>query len=108
MPKPKKAMSADYEKFEQSFLERHEQVTQGSLFGMTCLKRGKKAFAGSFDGGLVVRLDEEGAEKALGIDGAKPFDPSGKGRPMKGWVVLPASAKRRWASFARAAYEAQG
>lgn len=99
MPNAKKSRSPSYDAFVVRYLKRHDDVAEGSLFGMPCLKAGTKAFAGSFDGGLALKLGD-GAEKALTIDGSAPFDPSGKGRPMKGWVVVPASAKRRWTKLA--------
>jgi len=105
MPNAKKSRSPAYDAFVERYLNRHADVAQGSLFGMPCLKAGSKAFAGSFDGGLALKLGA-GAAKALEIDGSAPFDPSGKGRPMKGWVVVPASAKRRWTRLADEAREA--
>ncbi|MFK7989307.1 MAG: TfoX/Sxy family protein [Sandaracinaceae bacterium] len=104
MANPKKATSAAFEDFVALFDA--DDVTRGSLFGMPCLKRGKKAFAGSFDGGLVVKLPPDEAAEAAAVPGAQAFDPSGKGRPMKGWVVLPASAAETWPRWAAAAYDA--
>ncbi len=37
---------------------------------------------------LIVRLDPEDAEKALGEDGVREFDFTG--RPMKGWIFVAA------------------
>lgn len=102
---PKKASTPDYEAFVKRYTARHPNVVCGSLFGMPCLKVGKKAFAGSFDGGLALKLGEN-VDAALAIEGATTFDPSGKGRPMKGWAVVPASAKRRWSKYADQAHEA--
>ncbi len=107
VPNDKKASTPEYEAFVKRYTARHEEVVCGSLFGMPCLKVGKKAFAGSFDGGLALKLGEN-VDAAMAIEGATAFDPSGKGRPMKGWAVVPASAKRRWSKFAdqaRAAIE---
>ncbi|MCH9684898.1 MAG: TfoX/Sxy family protein [Deltaproteobacteria bacterium] len=99
MANPKKERSAAYDRFVLRYLERNPEVVEASLFGMPALKAGGKAFAGSYDGGLAVRLGDE-AEAALSIGGAQPFDPSGKGRPMRGWAVVPASASRRWGGLA--------
>lgn len=72
---------------------------------MPSVKAGKKAFVGSYDGGLVVRLSPDDAALALKIEGADGFDPSGRGKPMKGWVVLPPSARRQWKKLALKAME---
>lgn len=101
MPNPKKATSPEFEAFAESYLADRPDVSRGSLFGMPSLKLGKKAFAGSYDGGLVVKLGD--AASGLDIDGATAFDPSGKGRPMKGWIVIPASARARWQELAEQA-----
>ena len=85
--------------FATRYLAQHPECAAGSLFGMPCLKTGTKALAGSFDGGLALKLGEF-AESAMQIAGASAFDPSGKGRPMGGWVVVPASAKRLWSKLA--------
>ena len=103
MKKTKKQTSEAFENFVDTFDA--EDVVRGSLFGMPCLKRGKKAFAGSYDGGLVVRLTPEQAEQAAALPGATSFDPSGKGRPMKGWVVLPPAQSDAWLEWAAAAYD---
>lgn len=103
MANPNKARSAAYDRFVARTLDRDPELKECSLFGMAslgCSVGGKtKAFCGSFAGGLALRLGED-ADEALAIDGATPFDPSGKGRPMRGWVVLPATASRRWSRFA--------
>ena len=41
--------------------------------------------------------------RALGLDGAHLFDPGGRGRPMKEWVVVPPAHAVRWAELAEAA-----
>ncbi len=99
MANSKKARSAAYDRFAARYLDRNPQVVEASLFGMPALKSGAKSFAGSYDGGLALRLGDE-VDAAMGIEGAQPFDPSGKGRPMRGWAVIPASASRRWSGLA--------
>ena len=45
--------------------------------------RPQKAFAGSYAGGTTFKLPPGTREQALALPGARSFDPSGKGRPMK-------------------------
>ena len=71
---------------------------ESQMFGMPCLKRENgKVVAGFWkDGGVNVKLvDEAQREAALAIPGAEPFDP-GMGRPMREWVLVPASQSDQW------------
>jgi hypothetical protein len=71
---------------------------ESKMFGMPCLKREDgKVVAGHWkDGGLTVKLTDEAArEQALAIPGADLFDP-GMGRPMREWVLVPASQSGEW------------
>jgi hypothetical protein len=71
---------------------------ESKMFGMPCLKREDgKVVAGHWkDGGLTVKLtDETAREQALAIPGADLFDP-GMGRPMREWVLVPASQSGEW------------
>jgi hypothetical protein len=73
-------------------------LRESKMFGMPCLKRENgKVVAGLWkDGGLNVKLtDEAQRESALALPGAEPFDP-GMGRPMKEWVLVPASQSDEW------------
>jgi hypothetical protein len=92
----KKASSLAYEEFVELMLEIDSTITPGTMFGMPCLKRSGKAFAGSFDGGVVIKLGHLEHEQALQLAGAELFDPSGSGRVMKEWVVIPAAHKTKW------------
>ena len=60
-------------------------------------RRTGKVVAGLWkDGGLNVKLtDETQREAALALPGAEPFDP-GMGRPMREWVLVPASQSAEW------------
>ena len=83
-------------------------ATAGKLFGMPCLKtEAGKAFAGLFGDALVFKLTAKAHAEALKLTGAMLFDPSGKGRPMKAWVVLPKAHATQWARFADAARQAR-
>ena len=80
-------------------------ATAGQMFGMPTLKTRGKAFAGLYQGAMVFKLDVEARERALGLAGAHRFDPSGRGRPMKEWVVVPAEHAGEWSGLADNALE---
>ena len=67
---------------------------------MPCLKQDGKALLGSFDGGVVFKLHGADHAAALALDGSVLFDPSGKGRPMKDWVVVGPIHEASWSTFA--------
>ena len=76
------------------------EVSQGSLFGMPCLKLGKKAFLGAYDGGVVFKLAGAAHATALALTGSVLFDPGGKGRPMRAWVVVGREHEARYSELA--------
>jgi len=47
-------------------------------------------------------------ERALALDGAHLFDPSGKGQPFKEWVVVPEAHAAEWEGFAQHALKPAG
>ncbi|RYY63290.1 MAG: hypothetical protein EOO12_12645 [Chitinophagaceae bacterium] len=73
----------------------------GQLFGKPCFKKGGKAFTCFFQNEMVFKLTGPAHAGALAVPGAKLFDPSGKGRPMKEWVQVPPAGD--WEGLARAA-----
>jgi len=76
----------------------------GKMFGMPCLKNNGKAFAGYYRGSMVFKLAAPAHATALALPGAMLFDPSGLGRPMKEWVVVPEEHSSRWLEFAQEAF----
>ncbi len=68
---------------------RHPVAAKRKMFGYPCLFVGGNLACGLFADGWFVRLDDAGAADALALPGATPFAPM-PGRPMRGWVVLPA------------------
>lgn len=78
---------------------------KGTMFGMPCLKRIGKAFAGFFHDAMVFKLAAPAHARALALAGAQLFDPSGRGRPMQEWVIVPVEHAARWPEFGRAALE---
>ena len=62
------------------------------MMGMPALKVGSKMFGGLYEGALVVKLGNERAAALFESGRATPFDPSGRGRAMGGWAVVPEPA----------------
>jgi hypothetical protein len=79
-------------------------VVRGSMFGMPCLKVGKKVLAGMYGDAMTFKLPPEPREKALAVPGAEQFDP-GMGRPMKEWVKIPLDQAAVWPDYAAEALE---
>jgi hypothetical protein len=79
-------------------------VARGSMFGMPCLKVGRKVLAGMYGDAMTFKLPQEPREKALTLPGAEPFDP-GMGRPMKEWVLIPLEQKSARPTYAAEALE---
>jgi hypothetical protein len=82
-----------------------DSVTVGKWFGRPCLKVGGKVFAVLHGDDMAFRLAGEAHEEALQIEGARLFDPRGKGHPMKQWVQVPAAYSSTWGRLARLAYD---
>jgi len=81
-------------------------VQASSMFGMPTLKRDGKALAGLYGKAMVFKLAGAGHAEAIALPGAALFDPSGMGRPMKAWVVIPAEHAAQWHHFAELALAA--
>ncbi|WP_329086768.1 MULTISPECIES: hypothetical protein [unclassified Streptosporangium] len=77
------------------------------MMGSPALKdQAGKVFASlQRDGAMVFRLVRDTPEHtaALQLAGASLFDPSGQGRAMKDWVVVPHSSAGKWTDLAEAA-----
>ena len=93
---------AEYEKLVAS-LSGNDGVTVSQMFGKACLKVGGKAFVAQHKETVVFKLSETHHRKAIMLPGAVLWDPSGKGRPMKEWVALPASESKAFKGFSAAA-----
>jgi hypothetical protein len=78
-------------------------VKASSMFGMPTLKRNGKAIGGLWGDAMTFKLAPGALADALNLDGAHQFDPSGLGRPMKAWVVVPLAQSGEWARLAQLA-----
>jgi hypothetical protein len=74
------------------------------MFGMDVLKAKGKAFAGVFGDALVFKLHGEAHAGTRKLAGTELFDPSGTGRAMKEWVVVPRAHAKKWSALATQAY----
>lgn len=83
-------------------------VVAGQMFGMPSLKREGKAFAGYYQDAMVFKLGAPEHAEALALSDAHLFDPSGRDRPMKEWIVVPATHAAHWPDLARAALRYAG
>jgi len=81
------------------------------MMGMPAVKADGKLTCGFIRSqeAMVFKLPDTGAHaEALALDGAHLFDPGGKGRPFKEWVVVPAAHADEWESFAAHALKPAG
>ncbi len=101
MPKPDERAMARFEDIGESMAGRGVFVSR--MFGMPCLKTGTRVFAGLYGSAMTFKLGPPGHGQALKLKGAELFDPSGMGRAMKEWVVVPAAHAKRWAELAERA-----
>ena len=73
-------------------LTENKNVVSSQMFGKQCLKVNSKAFLALHKSTLVFKLVGEEHKQAMSNKGAVLWDPSGKGRPMKEWVAIPAES----------------
>jgi hypothetical protein len=97
------------EKYDQiaETMESEHGARRAKMFGMPGLKVGKTAFAGLFGNDMVFKLGEGTAAhtKAMKIEGAQIWDPSGRDRPFKDWVQVPSASAGQWDMLAVQAFE---
>ena len=106
-----------YDELVDDLCARNDDVAPSQMMGMPCIKRGGKMVAGFASGtglpnseqAMVFKLpDPDAHARALALDGAHLFDPGGKGRPFKEWVVVPFAHEAEWESFAHNALRPAG
>jgi len=72
-----------YDELVDDLCARNDDVEPAQMMGMPCVKRGGKMVAGFTRGAMVFKLpDPDAHARALALEGAHLFDPSGKGRPF--------------------------
>jgi hypothetical protein len=104
MPSDEAKIAEARTQFEQLVEHMVEQGSvRGSLFGKACLKIGTKAYACLFRDAVAFKLPPDPHTAAMGLSGARLFDPSGKGRPMKEWVQVPVAHAAKWRKLAEQA-----
>lgn len=84
---------------------RDPDVERSQMMGRPSIKAGGKLIA-CFEsrGTMAFKLPDEGTrEQALGLDGARIYDPSERGRLMSGWVEVPAAHEANWPDLAATA-----
>jgi hypothetical protein len=81
-------------------------VSASSMFGMPTLKRNGKAIGGLWGDAMTFKLAPDAVADALRLEGVQQFDPSGLGRPMKAWVVVPLTQSAEWERLAQLALAA--
>lgn len=82
-----------------------DKAIESQLFGKPCFKVNGKAFICFFQECMVFKLKGNNHSEALSLDRSLLFDPSGKGRPMKEWVQVPADYSHLWQQLALAAFD---
>ena len=103
-PSPSPAAQGEYARIVARFSDA-AGMKPGKMMGMPTLFLGGKAFAGLFGDSMVFRLHGETHAYALALSGARLFDPSGMGRPMKAWVLVPLEHASEWPRLAGAGAE---
>ena len=91
-----------YEEIADDLAARDPNIELSQMMGMPCIKSGGKMVIGyERTGEMVFKLpDDAEHEKALGLDGARLFDPSGKGKPFKDKVHVPYVHESEWPELA--------
>jgi hypothetical protein len=96
---------ARYDEIADDLAARDPNVELSQMMGMPCIKSGGKMVIGyESSGEMVFKLPDEAEHgKVMAMDGAKLFDPSGRGKPFKEWVQVPFAHASEWAGLAETA-----
>jgi len=77
-------------------------VSETKMMGMPALRFGRGLFGGRSGDDLVLKIGRERAAELIAQGRGRPFDPSGRDRPMKDWVLL-GEPSDDWAALAEEA-----
>lgn len=66
-------------------------------------KSGGQGVRRLFSGAMVFKLTGAAHAEALGLEGARLFDPIENGRQMREWVEVPSTHAAQWLTLAREA-----
>lgn len=83
----------------QEFVSPDAGIKKSNAFGAPCLKVRGKLFACWWGEGMVFKLDAETFAQGLKLKGAHIFNPLGKGKGMKQWLVLPYAQRAKWRTY---------
>jgi TfoX/Sxy family transcriptional regulator of competence genes len=97
----------EYRRVVEELLDTDPHINQTQMMGMPSLKAGGKLFAGFSQNALVVKVGRDRAAELIGSGRGEPFDPSGRDRPMRDWVVLSLPADD-WSELVQEARRAAG
>lgn len=98
-----------YDEIVDDLLARDADVSATQMMGMPAVKRHGKLWLGFWRGEMVFKLvDAQAREEALALEGARLFDPSEKGRPMREWVQVPETHAGQWSRLAERALRSVG
>src|SRR5262245_38091874 len=89
MPKP----TAEDKAFFESILPDDSRIEIKPMFGNVAAFVNGNMFAGTFGPALIVKLGGDAHAELRAMPGTGDFEPM-KGRPMKGYVVLPAAWRK--------------
>lgn len=89
----------------QEFASPEAHIKKSNAFGAPCLKVRGKMFACWWGEGMVFKLDAETFAQGLKLQGAHIFNPMGKGKGMKQWLVLPYAQRAKWRAYTQYALD---
>ncbi len=97
-------MAVNTEELFQQIASKIPEAKLSSMFGCPCIKAPNgKAGAMLWKENLIVKPAAEQLDQMLG-KGYSLFTPM-EGRPMGGWVVIPADQSKKWQAFAQESYD---
>jgi TfoX/Sxy family transcriptional regulator of competence genes len=97
----------EYRRVVEELLDSDPDVSETKMMGMPSLKARGKLFAGFSQNSLAVKVGRDRAAELIEGGRGEPFDPSGRDRPMRDWVVLSLPSDD-WSELAHEARRAVG